>query len=45
MTRPGVAPAELLKKGGAEADLLRVMIHNIVGRVIQFDVEDLGVAG
>ena len=39
-TKPGIALADLLEKG-ADTDLLREMIHHIVERVMQFDIENL----
>jgi len=39
-TKPSIALADLLGKG-ADTDLLREMIHHIVERVMQFDVENL----
>lgn len=44
MTKPSIALADHLEKG-ADADLLRKIIHRTVERVIQFDVEDLCTAG
>ena len=44
MTKPSIALADLLEKG-ADTDLLREMIHHIVERVMQFDVENLCAAG
>ena len=43
-TKPSIALADLLEKG-ADTDLLREMIHHIVERVMQFDVENLCAAG
>jgi hypothetical protein len=38
-TKPSIALGDLLEKG-ADTDLLREMIHHIVERVMQFDVEN-----
>jgi len=43
-TKPSIALADLVEKG-ADTDLLREMIHHVVERVMQFDVENLCAAG
>jgi len=43
-TKPSIALADLLEKE-ADTDLLREMIHHIVERVMQFDVENLCAVG
>ena len=44
MTKPSIALSELVEKG-ADADLLRQMIHHVVERMMEMDVDNLCGAG